>query len=201
MDRRYRFHLSRVIPFSLRSPSRCARAAPLDAPTTSPAIATAHRICSLLTVCGSRVLIAAMARARLREAPGIRQSKRVGLVRLTLPQAGRGVPAEPSRTRVTRLGGDASPHPAPPRWIGENGRAGEIRTHDLLHPMQARYQATLQPEQGGVNKPHAAAGSKSFFRPSPARSPKPLRSPTPQQFPHPAFSGPPPFYPCHPRDP
>ena len=31
--------------------------------------------------------------------------------------------------------------------IGENGRAGEIRTHDLLHPMQARYQATLQPEQ------------------------------------------------------
>ncbi len=29
---------------------------------------------------------------------------------------------------------------------GENGRAGEIRTHDLLHPMQARYQATLQPE-------------------------------------------------------
>ena len=30
---------------------------------------------------------------------------------------------------------------------GENGRAGEIRTHDLLHPMQARYQATLQPEQ------------------------------------------------------
>jgi hypothetical protein len=29
----------------------------------------------------------------------------------------------------------------------ENGRAGEIRTHDLLHPMQARYQATLQPEQ------------------------------------------------------
>ena len=30
---------------------------------------------------------------------------------------------------------------------GENGRAGEIRTHDLLHPMQARYQATLRPEQ------------------------------------------------------
>ena len=32
------------------------------------------------------------------------------------------------------------------RRAGENGRAGEIRTHDLLHPMQARYQATLQPE-------------------------------------------------------
>src|SRR5208283_2702772 len=31
------------------------------------------------------------------------------------------------------------------RW--ENGRAGEIRTLDLLHPMQARYQATLRPEQ------------------------------------------------------
>ena len=30
--------------------------------------------------------------------------------------------------------------------LGENGRAGEIRTHDLLHPMQARYQATLRPE-------------------------------------------------------
>jgi hypothetical protein len=28
-----------------------------------------------------------------------------------------------------------------------NGRAGEIRTLDLLHPMQARYQATLRPEQ------------------------------------------------------
>ncbi len=34
----------------------------------------------------------------------------------------------------------------PPCGGGENGRAGEIRTHDLLHPMQARYQATLQPE-------------------------------------------------------
>jgi hypothetical protein len=38
--------------------------------------------------------------------------------------------------------------------LGENGRAGEIRTHDLLHPMQARYQATLQPEQ---KKGHKAA--------------------------------------------
>ena len=27
-----------------------------------------------------------------------------------------------------------------------NGRAGGIRTHDLLHPKQARYQAALQPE-------------------------------------------------------
>lgn len=28
----------------------------------------------------------------------------------------------------------------------ENGRAGEIRTHDLLHPMQAFYQAELRPD-------------------------------------------------------
>jgi hypothetical protein len=34
-----------------------------------------------------------------------------------------------------------------PRSKRKNGRAGEIRTLDLLHPMQARYQATLQPEQ------------------------------------------------------
>ena len=41
---------------------------------------------------------------------------------------------------------------------GENGRAGEIRTHDLLHPMQARYQATLQPEQ--VKGQKTAPGSE-----------------------------------------
>ena len=28
----------------------------------------------------------------------------------------------------------------------ESGRAGEIRTHDLLHPMQAFYQAELRPD-------------------------------------------------------
>lgn len=33
-----------------------------------------------------------------------------------------------------------------PKDDGKNGRAGEIRTRDLLHPMQARYQATLRPE-------------------------------------------------------
>ncbi len=27
-----------------------------------------------------------------------------------------------------------------------SGRAGEIRTHDLLHPMQAFYQAELRPD-------------------------------------------------------
>lgn len=30
--------------------------------------------------------------------------------------------------------------------FGKNGRAGEIRTHDLLHPMQAFYQAELRPD-------------------------------------------------------
>jgi hypothetical protein len=29
---------------------------------------------------------------------------------------------------------------------GKNGRGGEIRTHDLLYPKQARYQATLRPD-------------------------------------------------------
>src|SRR5678815_2934442 len=28
----------------------------------------------------------------------------------------------------------------------KSGRGGEIRTHDLLYPKQARYQATLRPE-------------------------------------------------------
>src|ERR1043165_5894253 len=32
---------------------------------------------------------------------------------------------------------------------GKNGRGGEIRTHDLLYPKQARYQATLRPDVGG----------------------------------------------------
>ncbi len=30
--------------------------------------------------------------------------------------------------------------------FNQNGRAGEIRTHDLLHPMQAFYQAELRPD-------------------------------------------------------
>ena len=32
------------------------------------------------------------------------------------------------------------------------GRAGGIRTHDLLHPMQARYQTALQPEHFRVSR-------------------------------------------------
>ena len=30
--------------------------------------------------------------------------------------------------------------------LEEDGRGGEIRTHDLLYPKQARYQATLRPD-------------------------------------------------------
>ena len=30
--------------------------------------------------------------------------------------------------------------------VNQDGRGGEIRTHDLLYPKQARYQATLRPE-------------------------------------------------------
>ena len=47
--------------------------------------------------------------------------------------------------------------------LRENGRAGEIRTHDLLHPMQARYQATLQPDYRSDKK-------ASPFRPMQALS-------------------------------
>ena len=43
---------------------------------------------------------------------------------------------------------EAQPNTAEPSPL--LGRAGEIRTPDLLHPMQARYQATLRPEQKGA---------------------------------------------------
>ena len=33
----------------------------------------------------------------------------------------------------------------------ENGRGGEIRTHDLVYPKHARYQATLRPDYQAVN--------------------------------------------------
>ena len=36
-----------------------------------------------------------------------------------------------------------APNLRKPLWL--NGRGGEIRTHDLLYPKQARYQATLRP--------------------------------------------------------
>jgi hypothetical protein len=49
--------------------------------------------------------------------------------------------------------------------IGENGRAGEIRTHDLLHPMQARYQATLRPEQENGQEAAWRHGKQVLFRP------------------------------------
>ena len=45
----------------------------------------------------------------------------------------------------------------------DNGRAGEIRTHDLLHPMQARYQATLQPEQKEGHKDPRPPAKQALF--------------------------------------
>ena len=36
--------------------------------------------------------------------------------------------------------------PDVPQLVELIGRAGEIRTHDLLHPKQARYQAAPRPE-------------------------------------------------------
>jgi hypothetical protein len=39
-----------------------------------------------------------------------------------------------------------------------NGRGGEIRTHDLLYPKQARYQATLRPEPRGEESARGGAG-------------------------------------------
>ena len=47
--------------------------------------------------------------------------------------------------------------------VGRNGRAGEIRTRDLLHPMQARYQATLRPEQIAERKKDAWKKASYFF--------------------------------------
>ena len=73
---------------------------------------------------------------------------------------------------------------------GENGRAGEIRTHDLLHPMQARYQATLQPEQitegsrSGMARPEARAFSREPFGPPESHPASPrtqIQSPPIQQ--------------------
>jgi hypothetical protein len=45
-------------------------------------------------------------------------------------------------------------------YKGENGRAGEIRTHDLLHPMQAFYQAELRPDLFGTQR---CAGPKYWM--------------------------------------
>ena len=41
------------------------------------------------------------------------------------------------------------------RWVGRPsaGRAGEIRTPDLLNPIQARYQAALRPDGGRISPP------------------------------------------------
>jgi hypothetical protein len=45
----------------------------------------------------------------------------------------------------------------------ENGRGGEIRTHDLLYPKQARYQATLRPDIETTRLPRAQPESNVDF--------------------------------------
>ncbi len=44
--------------------------------------------------------------------------------------------------------------------VWKNGRGGGIRTHDLLDPKQARYQATLRPEPQ-INPPRIAVRRRS----------------------------------------
>src|SRR4051794_17533284 len=56
------------------------------------------------------------------------------------------------------------------KFASRNGRAGEIRTHDLLHPMQARYQATLQPEPENGQKDSRHSARQGLFCPNRARS-------------------------------
>jgi hypothetical protein len=46
---------------------------------------------------------------------------------------------------------DHTMQPTKPVKLLGNGRAAGIRTRDLLHPKQARYQAALQPELCGLN--------------------------------------------------
>jgi hypothetical protein len=43
----------------------------------------------------------------------------------------------------------------------KDGRGGEIRTHDLLDPNQARYQPTLRPDIGGMSLPAARLKSNA----------------------------------------
>ncbi len=63
-----------------------------------------------------------------------------GIERLRLNQG--------KRADVFDLARRIKKRPESPQCVkGENGRAGEIRTHDLLHPMQARYQTTLRPDK------------------------------------------------------
>ena len=48
----------------------------------------------------------------------------------------------------------------------KSGRGGEIRTHDLLYPKQARYQATLRPDP----EKKKLAGDCQFCNPNLERS-------------------------------
>ncbi len=54
------------------------------------------------------------------------------------------------RPRPLRVRCRTTPWPPPGGnfeiWREENGRGGEIRTHDLLYPKQTRYQAALRPD-------------------------------------------------------
>src|SRR5947199_7589045 len=45
----------------------------------------------------------------------------------------------------------------------KHGRGGEIRTHDLLYPKQARYQATLRPDTEQEKVAGAAAVCNRIF--------------------------------------
>src|SRR5215207_5159440 len=50
-----------------------------------------------------------------------------------------------------------------PSTRAKNGRGGEIRTHDLLYPKQARYQATLRPDpEAAVKMPQRIAIATDF---------------------------------------
>src|ERR1041385_2876148 len=53
----------------------------------------------------------------------------------------------------------------------KNGRGGEIRTHDLLYPKQARYQATLRPDSEGGENALVSRDCKCFFGHGTAREP------------------------------
>ena len=46
-----------------------------------------------------------------------------------------------------------------------DGRGGEIRTHDLLYPKQARYQATLRPDADGADCQPRPKKQRVIFEP------------------------------------
>jgi hypothetical protein len=70
--------------------------------------------------------------------------------------------ALPATVQALRFWQDAIQQNVAPRNILGTGRAGGIRTHDLLNPIQAHYQAVLRPDAGeaqdAVPKWHFQAG-------------------------------------------